>query len=416
MKSLIRTKLQLVTVASLVAACSGAPSVNDAAGGAAGQAGTAGTTGTGPEDGEVKGSGAGGLGGGMGGGGGASAGGSAGAGEGGEGGDSGGGGAGGEPGAGGAAGAGGSGGSAAGGAPAVGPGVLTAGVWDDNRNFERFLGYRAELTAAQTPGLLGFSLAEHEAAHTASPSWLVPHEKLDIALVIDTTGSMTDEMEYLKAELIAISDTITKLHPNAEQRWSLIVYRDTTDDYVVRWFGLRSDVQDLQAKLALQTADGGGDFPEAPHAAFEKLNQLYWRSGPNVSRLAFWVADAPHHDDKAAAFTTALRGTRDLGIHVYPIASSGVDELTELSMRSAAQITGGRYMFLTDDSGVGGPHKEPSIPCYFVTKLDDAMVRMVDIEMSGKYREPAASEIIRTGGDPKNGACQLESGATVTVF
>jgi len=44
-------------------------------------------------------------------------------------------------------------------------------------------------------------------------------------------------------------------------------------------------------------------------------------------------------------------------------------------MRSAAEITGGRYLFLTDDSGVGGPHKTPEIPCYFVTKLARALVR-----------------------------------------
>jgi hypothetical protein len=103
-------------------------------------------------------------------------------------------------------------------------------------------------------------------------------------------------------------------------------------------------------------------------------------------------------------------------VHIYPVASSGVDELTELTMRSAAQLTGGRYLFLTNDSGVGGDHKEPSIPCYFVTKLDDAILRMVDIEMSGVYHEPNASEVLRTGGDPQNGACELESGQTVYVF
>jgi hypothetical protein len=98
------------------------------------------------------------------------------------------------------------------------------------------------------------------------------------------------------------------------------------------------------------------------------------------------------------------------------VASSGVDELTELTMRSAAQLTGGRYLFLTDDSGVGGEHKEPSIPCYFVTQLDAAILRMVDIEMTGVYREPTAAELVRAGGDPQEGACELQSGQTVFVF
>jgi hypothetical protein len=52
-------------------------------------------------------------------------------------------------------------------------------------------------------------------------------------------------------------------------------------------------------------------------------------------------------------------------------------------MRTAAQVTGGRYLFLTDDSGIGGAHQEPTIPCYFVTALSRAMIRMAAMELSG---------------------------------
>jgi hypothetical protein len=41
---------------------------------------------------------------------------------------------------------------------------------------------------------------------------------------------------------------------------------------------------------------------------------------------------------------------------------------------------------------------------------------MVEIEMTGVYREPAADEIIRTGGDPEDGFCTLESGDEVEIF
>jgi len=168
--------------------------------------------------------------------------------------------------------------------------------------------------------------------------------------------------------------------------------------------------------LASVTAAGGGDFPEAPDQAFAAAGQLAWSPPSSTAKLAFWVADAPHHREKAASMAEGIRGMRKLGVHVYPVASSGVDELTEVTMRTAAALTGGRYLFLTNDSGVGGDHKEPTIPCYFVTKLDVAIERMVDIELSGVYREPDESEVLRTGGDPKDGACQLESGESVLVF
>src|SRR5690349_8183129 len=44
-------------------------------------------------------------------------------------------------------------------------GLLTAGAWDDNRNYEHFAAYRKALADAQLSGMLDFSTAEHEAAH-----------------------------------------------------------------------------------------------------------------------------------------------------------------------------------------------------------------------------------------------------------
>lgn len=295
-------------------------------------------------------------------------------------------------------------------------GLLTAGTWDDNLNFERFLAYRDELLEMQMAGLPSLDEDEFVSANEAGVGEPREHQTLDVSLVIDTTGSMGDELRYLQTEFDALSTAIENAYPEAKQRWSLVLYRDQRDEYVTRWFDFRNDLDEFRQLLDEQAAGGGGDFPEAPDAALDVMTQLAWRDSQNTARLAFWVADAPHHDDKADAFADAVRASQTLGIHIYPIASSGVDELTEFSMRASAQLTGGRYIFLTDDSGVGGAHKEPSIPCYFVTRLDSAILRMVDIEMSGVYREPSADEVIRASGDPQDGACTLESGKVVKIY
>lgn len=296
----------------------------------------------------------------------------------------------------------------------VEPGTLTAGVWDDNLNYDVFSQYRATFLDGQPAGAPAFETSEHDDANASHADRA--QQRLDISLVIDTTGSMGDEIVYLQTEFDALSSTIAERYPDAEQRWSLVVYRDQTDEYVVRWFDFRDDPQEFRTKLAEQMADGGGDYPEAADQALEIANQLTWRSDDDVAKLAFWVADAPHHQEAAQALADAVRDAQDQGVHIYPVASSGVDELTEFSMRATAQLTGGRYIFLTDDSGVGNPHLEPTIPCYFVTKLDDAILRMVDIELSGVHREPEASEIVRVGGDPQDGACTLADGQMVNVF
>jgi hypothetical protein len=261
-----------------------------------------------------------------------------------------------------------------------------------------------------------FTLAEVQEAYDRFSQTPGPKQTLDVSLVIDTTGSMSDEIGYLQAEFVALSDAIFEQYPNAEQRWSLVLYRDEGDAYLTQKHDFVSDKLDFQSTLAAASADGGGDTPEAPDEGLAEAAGLAWREGDETAKLAFWIADAPHHLEKASALAEAVRSLVGLGVHLYPVASSGVDELTEISMRSAAQLSGGRYLFLTDDSGVGGAHKEPTIPCYFVTKLDDAILRMVDIELSGTYREPAKDEVIRTGGEPIEGVCQLDEERSVFVY
>ena len=132
--------------------------------------------------------------------------------------------------------------------------------------------------------------------------------------------------------------------------------------------------------------------------------------------MAFWVADAPHHQGRETTMMQDILMAQGLGVRLYPIAASGTDDLLEYTMREAAEVTGGRYIFLTSDSGIGGAHKEPTIPCYFVTALDKAMYRMINMELSGNDSPPAAADVIRTGGDPKNGRCTLADGQQVSVL
>jgi hypothetical protein len=239
-----------------------------------------------------------------------------------------------------------------------------------------------------------------------------PPAALDLALVIDTTGSMGDEIDYLKVEVRDIAARIADDFPNVAQRWALIVYRDVGDAYVVRSFDFGPSLTVFQTSLAAQSAGGGGDYPEAPDQALAKLTTLSWRQPQDsAARMAFWLADAPHHTGREGSIVNSVLLAQRLGIHIYPIAASGTDDVTEYSMRTAAQVTGGRYLFLTDDSGIGGAHMEPTIPCYFVTALNRAMIRMAAMELSGTNVNVAPGDIIRTGGNPRDGRCSLANGS-----
>jgi len=365
---------------------------------------------------------------------------------------------------------------------------LTAGTWDDNLNFDFYLGYLSNTAASQLqglplidrsarmsilvktadgqpvagaqvgvvdsaghsfssitgaegrvlffPGLSGVaagapvtitavaaegtaSQASNATAGTVELSLTTTTRSavtgLDLAFVIDTTGSMGDELSYVQTELDNIVSGIAAQFPNVAQHWALVVYRDTGDLYVVRSFDFSSDLASFRQTLAAQASDGGNDTPEAVDQGLAAATQLSWRGGA-VARLAFWIADAPHHVGRETAVVSALAAATAKGVHLYPVAASGIDDLGEYTMRTAAEVTGGRYLFLTNDSGIGGDHQEPHIPCYYVTTLASAMQRMVATEVTGTYVAPAAAEILRTGGDPQSQQCTLTDGRVVTAW
>jgi hypothetical protein len=292
-------------------------------------------------------------------------------------------------------------------------GQLTAGVWDDNLNFDFYKKYLSLAGDPASRGLPNFTLDERNSARLqlATPS---AKTELDLTFVLDTTGSMGDELRYLQSEVDSIAQTIAAKHPQMQARFNLIVYRDHHDEYETKSFQWGS-AADLKKNLDFQSVGGGGDYEEAVAAALTTTANLDWRAGGNVARLAFWVADAPHHIGEETEVHDAIVKASQKDVHIYPVAASGADDRTEFTMRTAAQMTGGRYVFLTNDSGIGNDHAEPHIPCYDVTRFDGAIVRMVESELSGKRVAPADAEIVRSVGAPKDGVCAISSGS-VSIY
>lgn len=230
-------------------------------------------------------------------------------------------------------------------------------------------------------------------------------KSLDLMFVVDSTGSMGDEMRYLAKEFDAIVSNIQAKYPHVDIRFGLTLYRDKGDEYVVRDFDFTADKKRMKKQLEKQSANGGGDYPEAMDEGVEKALEASWRAEDGV-RMMFLVADAPPHDEKIKQMVPIIEKAREKGIRIYPLGASGVAEKAEYVMRHLALFTQGRYLWLTDDSGVGNSHEEPKVNCYQVTRLDQLISRVIQSELSGKRIEANQDSILRTVGSYQNGICQ----------
>ena len=204
------------------------------------------------------------------------------------------------------------------------------------------------------------------------------YDKTEVMFILDTTGSMGDEISYLQKDFASIAEEVA-----AESiTFSVNFYRDEGDDYVTRCNPFTDDIGAIKKKLNAEYADGGGDAPEAVAEILEEtMCSGDWHDDTN--KIAFLIFDAPPHgnpaDDAEAQpkITAAIAAAAARGVHLVPVVASNADRGTELFGRAAAIMTNSNYVFLTDDSGVGGSHLEPIIGDYDVELLHDIIVRNI---------------------------------------
>jgi len=198
---------------------------------------------------------------------------------------------------------------------------------------------------------------------------------IDVMFMIDTTGSMGDELQYIKEEL---SDVIGRI--DGDVRISCNFYRDLSDEYIVRPFAFTSDVDEAVTQISKQRAAGGGDYPEAVELALSNAIYEHEWNPYAKERFLFLVLDAPPHytPEIVEKINECVKSAAEQGIRIIPIASSGVDKDTEFLLRSMSIATNGTYVFLTDHSGIGNSHIEPTIGAYDVEYLNDLIVKIIN--------------------------------------
>jgi hypothetical protein len=208
--------------------------------------------------------------------------------------------------------------------------------------------------------------------------------RVEISFIVDATGSMGDELEFLKEDLKSVIQTVQNDNADITILTSTVFYRDEGDDYVTKMSEFTGDLDKTIDFISQQQADGGGDFPEAVHTALDAgINELQWSTNAKT-RIAFLLLDAPPHYETEIkeSIHTTISDAAEKGIKVIPITASGIDKETEFLMRFISISTNGTYVFITNDSGIGNDHLEASVGDYQVEDLNDLMVRLIN-----KYTE-----------------------------
>ena len=132
---------------------------------------------------------------------------------------------------------------------------------------------------------------------------------LDVALVVDSTGSMQNVIDEMKRRLVDLTNTMQRVVPTA--RIGAVAFRDRTgdkiataprksEDFLVRWSDLTFNGKKVQTFLGGIVAEGGGDYEEAVKDGVETaIRQLKWR--PDAKKVIILVGSSPPHENDVPA-------------------------------------------------------------------------------------------------------------------
>lgn len=234
--------------------------------------------------------------------------------------------------------------------------------------------FRGKIHDLGKPKPFAESLNRHRFEHECTAP-----KNVDIVFAVDATGSMGDEIGYLQTELIDVLNRAKAANPSVNLRTGSVFYRDKTDEYIVRSSGLTTDLKKTVEYIQKQSADGGGDWPEAVHSALDEVVFHQNWSEEAVARICFFVLDASPHNEEAVkkSLQNAVRAAAAKGIRLVPVVASGIQKETEWLMKFMDLATNGSYVFLTDHSGIGGHHLEPTVEEYKVEALNNLLVRLI---------------------------------------
>lgn len=204
---------------------------------------------------------------------------------------------------------------------------------------------------------------------------------IDIAFVVDATGSMDDEIDFLKQDLIDIIQNTKDNAKNSNVRLASLFYKCKGNSYVTKHADFTPDIDLAMQFINQQNANEGGD--EVVEEALQiAVDSLEWADNARARILFFVLDEQPlTNSDVLEKLKYDILKAAEKGIRVVPVISSAETmshaASLEYLMRSIALATNGTYVALTDHSNIGNSHAKPVTDKYNVEHLNALIKRII---------------------------------------
>ncbi|MFM6928071.1 MAG: vWA domain-containing protein [Bdellovibrio sp.] len=246
---------------------------------------------------------------------------------------------------------------------------------------------------------------------------------VDIALVVDTTGSMGATIESIKIRLKSFVENVYAKGSNA--RICISTFGDTTVSKCSKFYSINSadpaseaEKTTLLSQLSSLKVSGGGDAPENPMRAL--LDSLSADWVPTNQQFIILVTDAPFHyapsykghaGDAAPVYADVLTAFAARKINIFAATPSlaGYNSNFDASSAGIVSATGGEWFLYSDI--VSGKVTFDTILDRIVKRVNSMYtLRYISEENSLDPKLPVASRNVRVeiNGDSTSAVSGLQ--------
>jgi|GEM_PF-2035509 len=182
-----------------------------------------------------------------------------------------------------------------------------------------------------------------------APATFAETPRMDVVFLIDTTGSMGDEIAVVKESIVDMITEIESGKPTPDVRFGLVLYRDRGDVYVTKTFELTRDTDSVIRAVRDIGAGGGGDTPESVNEALHvAVSEMNWDTDIDTDKTIFLIGDAePHFYEQDYRWQDEVKKALDDYIIVNAIGCSGLSRTGVQVFTDIAKRSEGTFQFLT---------------------------------------------------------------------
>lgn len=220
--------------------------------------------------------------------------------------------------------------------------LMCGSRWNFTNLLGAHLGYTEQNRYAHAANVISQKLTQ--AFPTQAQATQATTSTHDLAVLIDTTGSMSNLIDQYRAEALKLATKII----DQGGRVALYQYRDLADPYQPNQIlAFTSDLSEFQHALAsLSTSDGGDEDESALNALLHTMNTLKWQSGATKSIVL--LTDAGYHltDHDGTTLADVTKRSKEIDpVNIYTLTPAEIaDKYTDLTTQ-----TYGRTFTTNDD-------------------------------------------------------------------